>query len=367
MMRTRILTALLWAVSALLLSAAVPPELGADQPATAIPGSNKQLSDIVYNETTTLADVEAKWGRAFSFVGGGASLDSDMGYFTYHIGQQRVWLSFAPDGRRSMTRAILFTGTFSGYNPLELFNNLAITKARRCDQVRPKDKGKYGLVEYDLAEVVRAWGPPDYEYGSGITRWVWGMKDGGNATLRTDNKGWIGECLTIQQIIERQQSGQNRAPKFTDVELTPETSLKEVEAAWGQGLPYGPDNDFMLYNRSVEGNSLWLSFSNTEPRKLTRAVLFIHEVQAEPWQHSLILFDSLAQTKARRCDQVDIQKRPTAADISQIWGPPDGQMESGNLQFIYGLADGRQARVVFANGPHGSPLVKSVICVNRSR
>ncbi|HVQ09976.1 MAG TPA: hypothetical protein VMS43_16235 [Allosphingosinicella sp.] len=136
----------------------------------------RELRDLPLTPETTQAQVVAAWGEPRS-EGPAEEISS------YHLTcYAQLWLSFEPSGRRRLTRAILFTDSFAWPQPTVILDSLAITKNRRCNQLRLGD-GISG------ATIFRRWGPPDNVIGSGIARYIYAMADGGLGQVFFSERG----------------------------------------------------------------------------------------------------------------------------------------------------------------------------------
>lgn len=129
------------------------------------------------------------------------------------------------------------------------------------------------------------------------------------------------------------------------LKLSPETTQDMITAAWGEALPFGPDQAISRYSLD-SGETLWLSFGNISPHKLVRAVL----LKDDPAPREQILLDTLGTTKHRRCDQLVFSGTVTEAQVNAAWGPPDNVAGSGIDNWMYTLANGETAVLNFLNG-----------------
>jgi hypothetical protein len=129
------------------------------------------------------------------------------------------------------------------------------------------------------------------------------------------------------------------------LKLSPETTQDAVTAAWGEALPFGPDQAISRYMLDG-GETLWLSFAGAEPRRLVRAVL----LKGDQALSEQILFDTLETTKSRRCDQLSFKGTVTEAQVNAAWGPPDNVAGSGIDNWMYKLANGETAILNFLDG-----------------
>lgn len=127
--------------------------------------------------------------------------------------------------------------------------------------------------------------------------------------------------------------------------LSPDTTRDAVNSAWGEGLPFGPDQAMSLYALGT-GETLWLSFGDTPLQKLVRAVL----LKSGPSSKPQILIDTLTTTKSRRCDQLAFSGTVTEAQVNAAWGPPDNVAGSGIDNWMYKLANGETAVLNFLDG-----------------
>jgi hypothetical protein len=127
------------------------------------------LGAVPLTAETRLAEVVSAWGQPYAR---GPAGEMSLYWLTCDA---QLWLSFEPGGERRLTRAILFTGSFVPTARI-ILNRLDITRHRSCGQVR-SGRGRSGR------EIVRAWGPPDNQIGSGVVRWTYEMADGGFAQV----------------------------------------------------------------------------------------------------------------------------------------------------------------------------------------
>jgi hypothetical protein len=134
-------------------------------------------------------------------------------------------------------------------------------------------------------------------------------------------------------------------PKLSDLTLDSETTYNSVVTRWGKPRNFGPADGIRAYYMD-DGDQLWLTFSAPDSGTLLRAIV----VGVGPAPVSRVLFDAHPLTNVRRCSQLDFAKLPTAAQVSAAWGPPDNVIGSGIDNWIYRLADGKSATLVFAGG-----------------
>jgi hypothetical protein len=131
--------------------------------------TNRTLADIVFAETTTRAQVVARWGQSIS-VGPANSLE----LYSLDSGE-RLWLSFAKAEPHVLTRAIRLSNAPVPKTTV-LMNKIPATVVRRCGQI---DFSKPTTAE----RVTEIWGPPDNVVGSGIENWSYQLSDGTSAIL----------------------------------------------------------------------------------------------------------------------------------------------------------------------------------------
>lgn len=137
------------------------------------------------------------------------------------------------------------------------------------------------------------------------------------------------------------------APSLAELELGPETTLAQIVARWGEPSIGGPNGELRVY-RIADGppeRELWLSFSEEEPRRLTRALIQTYPEGSVP-QFSTIMND-LEATRSRRWSQLDFSRDVTAAEVYAAWGPPDNMFGWGMFYWTYRLADGDLATLQF--------------------
>jgi hypothetical protein len=123
------------------------------------------------------------------------------------------------------------------------------------------------------------------------------------------------------------------------VPLTGETTLAQVAAAWGEPTRYGPDGEMFLVGLTCDAR-LWLSFEPGGQRRLTRAILFTGSFVPM----TRVLLDNLDITRRRRCDQVPSGDGRTGRQLARAWGPPDNEVGSGMVRWVYQMADGGLAQ-----------------------
>jgi hypothetical protein len=141
---------------------------------------------------------------------------------------------------------------------------------------------------------------------------------------------------------ERPPSREVRIPSVDDIAFTGATRLDQVISAWGEPGRGGPANEILVFYLET-GERLWLSFTPSEPKTLTRAILLSNSL----WPATTILFNDLEKTKTRRRDQLDFSRTVTADEVNAAWGPPDNVVGSGIEHWVYSLANGETARLVF--------------------
>jgi hypothetical protein len=134
-------------------------------------------------------------------------------------------------------------------------------------------------------------------------------------------------------------------PKLSDLKLDDTTTYIDVVSRWGKPRNFGPGDSIRLYGLDSD-EQLWLTFSAQDSGNLMRAVV----VGVGPAPKPRVLFDAHPQTKKRRCDQLDFKKTTSAAEVNAAWGPPDNVIGSGIDNWIYQLADGTSAALIFSAG-----------------
>jgi hypothetical protein len=163
-------------------------------------------------------------------------------------------------------------------------------------------------------------------------------------------QGGVGNAMT--SLVSSGQPPQEAAPVhdssqrvLTDLTLTSETTLDEIIALWGEPVQEGPAGEISQY-RLASGEQLWLSFTDAEPRRLTRAVLLSDSVAPT----ARVLLNNLEITRRRRMDQLDFLRPLSAKDVYAAWGPPDSAWGSGLARWEYALADGDSTSLAFERG-----------------
>ncbi len=142
------------------------------------------------------------------------------------------------------------------------------------------------------------------------------------------------------------QNGVSAAmPKLSDMKLDAATTYDAVVSRWGKPENFGPGESIRRY-RLDSDEQLWLTFSSPNGGTLTRAVV----VGAGPAPTPRLLVDTHPLTTTRRCDQLDFKKSTSAAEVNAAWGPPDNVIGSGIDNWIYRLANGTSAALVFSAG-----------------
>jgi hypothetical protein len=139
------------------------------------------------------------------------------------------------------------------------------------------------------------------------------------------------------------EAAQQRVRTVRDLALSAATTQAQVAKMWGASAPYGPSGAIAAYDINPD-EMLWLSFSDHAPHNLERALL----VKGGFVSSATVLFNELAVTKSRRCDQIDFNAAVTARQVNAVWGPPDGFAGSGIVRWTYTLANGSTASVVFS-------------------
>ncbi len=134
-------------------------------------------------------------------------------------------------------------------------------------------------------------------------------------------------------------------PKLSDLKLDFTTTYADVTSRWGEPRSFGPGDGIRRYD--LDGDEqLWLTFSEQDSGNLTRAVV----IGVGPAPKPRVLVDAHPLTKARRCDQLDFGKVTAATEVDAAWGPPDNVIGSGVDNWIYKLADGTSASLIFSAG-----------------
>jgi hypothetical protein len=135
-----------------------------------------------------------------------------------------------------------------------------------------------------------------------------------------------------------------------DLNLTADTAMDQIVAAWGQPELVGPGRTMAAYRLSGQSprREIWLSFTPDEPRLLTRALLLIWHNEASP--EVSVLLNRIDVTRARRWDQLDFSHPVTADEVQAVWGPPDGVAGLMELNWLYTMANGETAFLTFAGG-----------------
>jgi hypothetical protein len=88
-----------------------------------------------------------------------------------------IWATPSPIDNETVERILIFErGANPWPRPEVVFNLIEKTKHRRCSQIKSIDK-----QWADPDEIDREWGPPDEIVGSGISRYMYGLEDGGAA------------------------------------------------------------------------------------------------------------------------------------------------------------------------------------------
>jgi hypothetical protein len=132
-------------------------------------------------------------------------------------------------------------------------------------------------------------------------------------------------------------------PKLSDLKIDDTTTYDDVVSRWGKPRNFGPGNVIRRYDLDSD-EQLWLTFSARDSGRLSRAVV----VGVGPAPKSRVLFDVHPLTKLRRCNQLDFKKSTSAAEVDAAWGPPDNVIGSGIDNWIYQLADGTSASLIFS-------------------
>lgn len=134
------------------------------------------LSDFVFDENLTKAAVERKWGAGLPYG------PSRREVVVYDVGADgELWLTFADDENGALERAITLENNFASTSLKNiLYDRLARTKNRSCADIK-----KSGMT---ADELFRIWGPPDGNFGSGVDRWLYQLKNnGGEASVAFSN------------------------------------------------------------------------------------------------------------------------------------------------------------------------------------
>lgn len=118
----------------------------------------------------------------------------------------------------------------------------------------------------------------------------------------------------------------------------------DVIRRWGEGLRHGPSKEMLVYGLPGD-EGVWLTFESGDNGHLTRALFFGPDNRNEFTRE---LFNTLPQTRARKCSDIPLDIELTPAKLFEIWGSPDGEFGSGLQYWSYNLADGSGAAVTFA-------------------
>lgn len=140
---------------------------------------------------------------------------------------------------------------------------------------------------------------------------------------------------------------------LADLNLTPNTTLDQVIAAWGEPVSAGPgpaEAIKIYYLASRE--RLWLSFGSDG--RLTRAIL-LRNPGAVPGgvpsnamvPVTRVLVNTLEITRRRSLAQLDFTRALGAAEVDAAWGPPDSVAGSGIEHWLYTMADGSVHTLAF--------------------
>lgn len=132
-------------------------------------------------------------------------------------------------------------------------------------------------------------------------------------------------------------------PSLSDMKLDPNTTHADVAARWGKPRNFGPGGVIRSYDLDND-EQLWLTFSSPDAGMLLRAVA----VGVGPAPTPRTLLDVHPLTKKRRCEQLDFKKSLTAAHVNAAWGPPDNVIGSGIDNWIYALANGKSATLIYS-------------------
>jgi hypothetical protein len=131
---------------------------------------------------------------------------------------------------------------------------------------------------------------------------------------------------------------------LADLGLSETSTREDAVRLFGHLQRYGPAGAVEVA-LLPSGELLWLSFTTSEPRSLTRAVLMVGYPQ-----QAHILFDRIARTQTRKAEALDFGRTLTDADVDAAWGPPDSVVGSGIETWLYELADGGTAMLWFSAG-----------------
>ena len=174
--------------------------------------------------------------------------------------------------------------------------------------------------------------------------------------------------LCLAALAAAPAAAQAPQRSLSDVALNGETTLRDVEAAWGPAFWTGPGRfEFVSYWLSTEmpEQELWLSFSREEPRRLTRAILFTGPGPGR--RERTVLFDGLRPAVQRRGEQLPCGRELSPAEVYSAWGPPDDEGGSGIAYWGYEMADGSWSSLVFfGRPPDYAPRLLAARCRRQS-
>jgi hypothetical protein len=153
-----------------------------------------QVDDTAINPALTKEGALVRWGQPNLH---GPQLE----YWAYVANDGRqIWLWFDPTPPHSLRRALVLEANGPVLLGTPIVDLVPETRRRRLEDLRISR----GLR---ISEVATAWGPPDGEYGSGVTWWVYRLADGGEASILVDSRGTVGGF----NLLRPDGSGEQRA------------------------------------------------------------------------------------------------------------------------------------------------------------